>query len=220
MLLYALLHLTGYDLPLERAQAVPPVGQPHARAPGAATSRRASRRPPARSARASATRVGLAIAEAHLAARFNRPGHDGRRPLHLRPRQRRRPDGGRRLRGLLAGRPPRARQAHRPLRRQPRLARRHDVALPSPRTSARASRPTAGTSSTSPTATTSAPSTRRSTAPARVDDAAVAHRRAHAHRLRRAAQAGHLRGPRLAARSGRGAGRQGEPRLAAPSRRS
>ena len=33
MLLYSLLHLTGYDLPARGPQAVPPVGQPHARAP-------------------------------------------------------------------------------------------------------------------------------------------------------------------------------------------
>ena len=34
MLLYSLLHLTGYDLPLEELQAFPPVGQPHPRPPG------------------------------------------------------------------------------------------------------------------------------------------------------------------------------------------
>ena len=34
VLLYSLLHLTGYDLSLDELQALPPVGQPDARAPG------------------------------------------------------------------------------------------------------------------------------------------------------------------------------------------
>ena len=53
--------------------------------------------------------------------------HD-RRPPHVRARLRRRPDGGHLLRGRLARRTPRARQADLPLRRQPRHARRPDVA--------------------------------------------------------------------------------------------
>ncbi len=86
--------------PVARAdQAVPPVGQPHARASGEPPDARASRRRPARSARASRNAVGMAIAEAHLAARFNRPGHDDRRPPHLRPGGRRRHDGRRAGRG-------------------------------------------------------------------------------------------------------------------------
>ena len=47
------------------------------------------------------------------------------------------------------------------------------------------------------------------------DGQAVAHRRAHAHRLRLAQQAGHRRRPRRAARRRRGHADQGEPRLAA-----
>ena len=43
--------------------------------------------------------VGMAIAERFLADRFNRPGHDGRRPPRLRDLLRRRPDGGRLVRG-------------------------------------------------------------------------------------------------------------------------
>ena len=67
--------------------------------------------------------VGLAIAEAHLAAVYNRRSED-RRSLHLRDRGRRRLDGRRLGRGGLACRTSQARQADRPLRRQPRLARR------------------------------------------------------------------------------------------------
>ena len=93
-----------------------------------ATSRPASRRRPGRSARASPTPSGMAIAEAHLAARYNRPGHDVFDHHTYVLAERRRPDGGRRGGGRLAGRPPAARQADRPLRRQPRHAVGHDVA--------------------------------------------------------------------------------------------
>ena len=75
MLLYSLLHLTGYDLAARRNQALPASG--------------AARRPAIRSAcdtpgvevttgplgQGFANGVGLAIAEAWLAARYNRPGH-------------------------------------------------------------------------------------------------------------------------------------------------
>ena len=94
----------------------------------------ASRSPPGRWARASRTRSALRWPSAMLAARFNtrRPRDD--RPLHLRDRQRRRHAGGSGLRGVLAGRPPRARQADRLLRRQPHPARRRDRRWPSART--------------------------------------------------------------------------------------
>ena len=58
MLLYSLLHLTGYGVSLEDLEVVPPVGQHHAGSPGIRADARASRRPPARSARASPTRSG------------------------------------------------------------------------------------------------------------------------------------------------------------------
>jgi transketolase len=48
----------------------------------------------------------MAIAEAHLRGHLQ-PRGDDRRPLHLRDRRRRRPDGRRRVRSRLAGRPPR-----------------------------------------------------------------------------------------------------------------
>ena len=56
MLLYALLHLTGYDLPLERAAATSASCTARRRATPKSASRPASRPPPARSARASPTR--------------------------------------------------------------------------------------------------------------------------------------------------------------------
>ena len=70
----------------------------------------ASRPPPGRSARASATSVGMAMAERWLAARFNQPGPRPLRLRRLRHLQRRRPDGGRLRRGGLARRPPEALQ--------------------------------------------------------------------------------------------------------------
>ena len=76
MLLYSLLHLTGYDLPLDEHQAVPPVGQQDAR-----PSRNAGYTPGVETTtgplgQGFANGVGMAIAEAHLAARYNRPGFE------------------------------------------------------------------------------------------------------------------------------------------------
>ncbi len=109
--------------------------------------------------------VGLALAEAMLAARFNRGDHGADRPPHLRDRERRRHPGGRGLRGVLARRPPRPRQADRLLRQQPHPARRRDIDVDSARTWASATRPTAGTcrtwGRTSPSRRSSAPPRRR-----------------------------------------------------------
>ncbi len=73
-LLYALLHLAGYDLPLEELQRFRQWGS---RTPGH------PERPLTPGVEATtgplgqglANAVGMALAEAHLAARFNRPGH-------------------------------------------------------------------------------------------------------------------------------------------------
>ena len=95
MLLYSLLHLTGYDLPLDelkrfRQWGSRTPGHPeHGDTPGVETTTGPL-------GQGFGNAVGMAIAERHLAARFNRPGHDDRRPPHLRPGRRRRPDGGRR----------------------------------------------------------------------------------------------------------------------------
>jgi len=74
MLLYALLHLTGYDLPLDEITRFRQWGS---RTPGHPESHltagvEATTGPLGQGI---ANAVGMAIAEAHLAARFNRPGH-------------------------------------------------------------------------------------------------------------------------------------------------
>lgn len=75
MLLYSLLHLTGYDLPLSELQAFRQWGS---RTPGhpevGLTAGVEVTTGPL--GQGFATGVGLAIAEAQLAARFNRPGHE------------------------------------------------------------------------------------------------------------------------------------------------
>ena len=144
MLLYSLLHLTGYDLPLDELKhfrqwgSLTPGHPEYGHTPGVETTTGPL-------GQGFANGVGMAMAERFLAAHFNRPEHRLVRPLHLRHCQRRRPDGGRLLRGRLAGRAPRAGQAHLPLRRQPRSPSRAAPSWPSPRTSRSASRPTAGT---------------------------------------------------------------------------
>lgn len=75
MLLYSLLHLTGYDLGLEqikrfRQWGSPTPGHPESHlTPGV----EATTGPLGQGI---ANAVGMALAEAHLAARFNRPGHE------------------------------------------------------------------------------------------------------------------------------------------------
>ena len=183
MLLYSMLYLTGYGLTLDDLKNFRQLGSADRRPPRVRPRRRASRPPPARSARASRTPSGMALAERMLAARFNRDGHELDRPPHLRDRQRRRPAGGRRLEACLARRPPRARPADRRSTTTTTSRSTATPSSPSPRTSASASRPTAGTSRTS------ARTSRSSARGARIADAqaverpAVADHRAHAHRL-------------------------------------
>jgi transketolase len=75
MLLYSLLHLTGYDLPLEELQSF---RQWHSRTPGhpefGETPGVETSTGPLGQGLSNA--VGIAIAERYLAARFNRPGHE------------------------------------------------------------------------------------------------------------------------------------------------
>ncbi len=75
MLLYALLHLTGYDLPLDEVKnfrqlgSMTPGHPERGHAPGVEVTTGPL-------GQGFANGVGLAIAEAFLAARYNRPGHD------------------------------------------------------------------------------------------------------------------------------------------------
>ena len=128
MLLYSLLHLTGYDLTLDDLKAfrqwgsrTPGHPEPHLTPGVEATTGPLGQ--------GTANAVGMAIAERFLAARYNRPGHEivNHRTFCLVG------DGdlmeGISSRGGVAGRAPEARQARVSLRRQPRLARRSDLAV-------------------------------------------------------------------------------------------
>ena len=140
--------------PATRSTATPPASRPR----------------PARSARASATRSAWRWPPAASTACSTRTSALGDSPFDhhdLRAVLRRRHRGGRLGRGLRDRRRPAARQPHPDLRRQPDLDRGQHRHRARPRTSARATRPTAGTSSTS-TGPTTARRTRR-TCPALYD---------------------------------------------------
>ena len=126
-LLYGLLHLAGYDLPLDELRRFRQLGSrtpghpEHGHTAGVETTTGPL-------GQGVATAVGMAMARRHLAARFDREGFalfDHRIWVLA---SRRRPDGGRRLGGGLARRPPPPRRAQGPLRRQPDLDRRPDLA--------------------------------------------------------------------------------------------
>ena len=123
MLLYALLHLTGYDLSLDELQQLPAVGLEDRRAPGV-------RPHPGRRRDHRSARLGLRgrRRHGHRRARSWPPATTARVPARrshdLRHRQRRRPHGGRGVRGGEPRRPPRPRQARLPVRRQQDLHRR------------------------------------------------------------------------------------------------
>ena len=76
MLLYSLLHLTGYDVSLDDLKAVPPVGLEDARPPRVRPRRRASRRRPGRSARASRTRSAWRSPSGGSPPSSTGPGHE------------------------------------------------------------------------------------------------------------------------------------------------
>ena len=137
MLLYASLHLSGYDLIARRDQAVPPARLADA---GPSRERRhAGRRDDHRPARPGVRERRRDGDGREVPAREVR--RRGLRPPHLRDLLRRRPDGGRRLRGGLARRAPAARPARLPLRRQQDHDRRPDrPRVLAPRTSAEALR--------------------------------------------------------------------------------
>ena len=212
MLLYATLHLAGYDLSLDdlkqfRQWGSRTPGHPeHGVAPGVETTT-GPLGPGVRQRGGDGHRRG----PARGAVQPTRPPARG--SPDLRDRQRRRPDGGDFPRGGVACRPPEAGEADLPVRRQPH----HDRGLYRPglqrgRGAAvrrlRVARPARG----------------RRQRPRRARrghrrrqgrrGAAVADHRPHAHRLGEPAQAGHGRGARLAARRGGDRADQGRLRMA------
>ena len=208
MLLYSMLYLTGYGLELDDLKNFRQLGSPTAGHPeyGHAAGHRDDHRP-ARAGHLELRRPGAGRADVECAARRHR------RPPHVHDRLRRRPPGGRRLRGVLAGRPSRPRPPDRVLRRQPHLDRgRHRaVVLGGRRQAVRGLR-------------LARPEPRRGPRP-RPDRGrdrrgeggggqAVADHRAHAHRARLAEQAGHGGGARRPARRGGGQAHEGGLRLA------
>ena len=167
-----------------------------------------------------ANAVGLALAERMLAARFNRAGHEivdhhtyvDRSDGDLK-------EGVQSEASSLAGHLGLGRliafydDNHISIEGDTALAFTEDVA-------ASATRPTAGTCRTSARTSSSSASRRRSRPRKAVEDQPVADHRAHAHRARRAEQAGHRGRARLAARRGGDPAHQGGLRLAVRRSRS
>ena len=123
MLQYALLHLSGYDLPIEELKRFRQLdsktpGHPeNFMTPGVETTTGPL-------GQGFANAVGMALAEKLLAQRFNRPELRRRRPPHLGVHGRRLPDGRHLARSRVAGRHLGPEQAGRLLGRQPHQHRR------------------------------------------------------------------------------------------------
>ena len=212
MLLYSMLYLTGYGLELDDLKNFRQLGSPTAGHPeyGHAAGIETTTGPLGQGI---SNAVGLALAERMWAARLNRDGKDVVDHHTYAIASRRRPPGGRRVRGLLARRASRPRPPDRVLRRQPHLDRgRHRavvlrgrrqalrgvwLARPEPRRGPRPG-PDRGLD-------------RRGEGRRRP---AVADHRPHPHRARLAEQAGHRGGARRPARRGGGQADEGGLRLA------
>ncbi len=211
ILQYAALHLAGYDLSIDDLKAFrqwesKTPGHPEMHhTPGVETTTGPLGQGVGNS-------VGMALAERMLAARYNRPGPRDRRPPHVLHLLRRRPAGGRLGRGVVDRRAPRPRPADVLLRRQPHLDRgRHRPvvhrgrgrALPRLRLARAALRRHVDARHAA----------RRRRRGARRSAAEHDHP-AHAHRARRAEQAGHGERPRRAARRRRDPADEARLRLA------
>ncbi len=128
MLLYALLHLTGYPLTVEHLKAFRQLGSPTAGHPehephlGIETTTGPL-------GQGLANAVGMALAEKWLARDVQSPRLRRRRSSDVGVPRRRLPDGRSFARGLLAGRHAQARQADRVLRRQRHFDRRRGARL-------------------------------------------------------------------------------------------
>ena len=208
MLIYALLHLTGYARPtIEDIARLPPARQPLRRPSREfpARRRRGDHRP-ARPGPRDGGRHGDRRAPSQRRVR-RRPG----RSPDLGGRRRRLPDGGRQPRGGGPCRPSRPGPADRLLGRQPHHHRRRRPTFPPPRTSRRATAAYGWhvVALRRPRRRRRPPRDRRSAR----RPAPVADRLPHDHRLRRAQQAGHGGHPRRRARRRRGRRRARGARL-------
>ena len=155
-------------------------------------------------------RGGLRAGRGDAGRALQPPGPRDRRPPHVVHLLRRRPHGGHLPRGRLDRRLPRARAPRRRLRRQPRQPRRADEPLLR-RRHAGALRGLRLAGAPGRGRQRPRGHRRRPDRGGRARRPPDPHRLPHAHRLRRAQQAGHLRGPRLAA--GRRGGRRHQARL-------
>ena len=143
MLIYSLLHLTGYGLTLDdlkdfRQWDSKTPGHPGVRPHHGRRDHHRPAGPGDRQRRGHGHR--RALAGGPLQPSRLRRGE----PPHLRLRRRRLPDGGGRLRGRQPRRAPGPREAHRAVGQQPHHHRRQHRNWPSPRTCPSASRPWAG----------------------------------------------------------------------------
>ncbi len=128
MLLYSLLHLTGYPLSIEELKRFRQLGSHTPGPPGARP--QARHRDDHRPARPGARQRGRhGACRAHPRRAVQPAGLHAGRPPHLRVPRRRLPDGGHLARGVLARRHARPRQADLLLRRQRHLDRRQGAGL-------------------------------------------------------------------------------------------